>query len=78
MSHGYGVHTAKKVKEADGHLLGVKLGRLCVENDIPAKEVAEKFYVSRQTVYNWFVGKTAIRNQNMIVAVQKYIAQLER
>jgi hypothetical protein len=78
MSHGYGLHTAKIIKEADGRLLGVKLGRLCVNNDISATDVAKKFHVTRQTIYNWFMGKTAIRNQNLIVAVQKYIEQLER
>jgi predicted transcriptional regulator len=53
---GYSVFTARDIQRADGRLLGVKLGRLCVERAIPVTEVAEYLKVSRMTVYNWFKG----------------------
>lgn len=54
---GYSTSLIKKNKEADGKLPGVKLGRHCIKNDIPVARVAWLYKVSRQTVYNWFVGK---------------------
>jgi DNA invertase Pin-like site-specific DNA recombinase len=40
----------------DGH----SRGKICLKNNIPAKEVAEFFDVSRMTVYNWFKGETIV------------------
>jgi predicted DNA-binding protein YlxM (UPF0122 family) len=34
----------------------VKLGRVCIKHDLSVIEIAIKLRVSRQTVYNWFMG----------------------
>jgi transcriptional regulator with XRE-family HTH domain len=47
-------------KSADGKRLGVKLGRYCISEGIPVKDVMEFFGVSKQTVYNWFIGETEV------------------
>lgn len=47
-------------KAADSKKLGVRLGKYCINNDIPVKDVMEYFCVSKQTVYNWFIGKTEV------------------
>ena len=52
--------TAREIKEANQTLLGVKLGTLCLDRDIPVTDVAEFFGVSRVTVYSWFRGKTVV------------------
>lgn len=54
---GYSSEFIKKNKTANGKLLGVKLGRYCIKNNISVAEVSRKMRVTRQTVYNWFVGK---------------------
>jgi transposase len=36
--------------------LGVALGRVAIRNGISVAHIAVKLGVSRQTVYNWFVG----------------------
>ena len=53
---GYSIRIAEAIKNADGDLLGVQLGRLCLERDISVAEVARTLKVTRQTVYGWFSG----------------------
>jgi hypothetical protein len=60
MAQGYSRLTVRRIYEADGSLLGVKLGKLCVERDIPIADVAEYFNVSRVTIYSWFRGESVI------------------
>lgn len=55
-ARGYSYALVKAINAADPKLLGVQLGRMCVAQDIPVMQVAEKFGVSRQTVYWWFTG----------------------
>lgn len=56
MAYGYSVRLSKLNKEADGKLLGVKLGRVCIKENIPVSYVADELAVTRQTIYNWFMG----------------------
>lgn len=56
MSIGYSASIVALNKEADKTRLGVALGRSCISLGIPVTEIASKIGVSRQTVYNWFVG----------------------
>jgi predicted DNA-binding protein YlxM (UPF0122 family) len=41
---------------ANSKKIGVVLGRYCIAKDIPVAEIAEKFDVSRMTIYSWFTG----------------------
>lgn len=56
MGYGYSAKLIYLNKKASIRLLGVRLGRACINNNISVTEVAEELGVSRQTVYNWFVG----------------------
>ena len=56
MSYGYSLKFVELNKAADKNLLGVYFGAVCIKNDVPVTEVAQKLNVSRQAVYNWFVG----------------------
>jgi DNA-binding XRE family transcriptional regulator len=38
--------------------VGTLLGKLCISLKYPASQVAKDLNVSRQTVYDWFSGKT--------------------
>jgi predicted DNA-binding protein YlxM (UPF0122 family) len=40
--------------------LGNKLGRWAVHLDFPVTKIAYALGVTRQTVYNWFIGKTDV------------------
>ena len=54
MKHGYSSRVIKLNQAADVTSIGVKLGRMCIEYDVPVTTIAEKLGVTRQTVYNWF------------------------
>jgi DNA-binding XRE family transcriptional regulator len=43
-------------QQAEQNRLGVKLGKKCIKLGIPVADVAGRVGVSRQTVYNWFIG----------------------
>ncbi len=60
MSNGYSSRFIKTVNMADTGKLGVQLGNLCIEHDMPAQDVAEHFGVTRATIYNWFKGVTNV------------------
>lgn len=65
MSHGYSARLIELNKKANPKLLGVRLGRVCIKRNIPVADVALALRVSRQTIYNWFIGE---RNpQNLVV-----------
>ena len=60
LDRGYYNSTKKLIETADQAnpgLIGVQLGLLCVNNNIPVNVVAEALKVSRQTVYSWFIDK---------------------
>jgi|TARA_R110000744_G_scaffold314646_2_gene421666 DNA-binding XRE family transcriptional regulator len=77
MSYGYSLKLLQLNKAADKKLLGVCLGAVCIKNDVPVAEVAQKLKVSRQAVYNWFTG---VSNPNVQTAnkIEKLIAKLEQ
>jgi hypothetical protein len=56
MTYGYSAKTIQLNKGADKTRLGVALGRAAIKLGIPVADVAISVRVSRQTVYNWFVG----------------------
>ena len=72
---GYSTLTAREIREANQSLLGVKLGMICLNKDIPVTDVAEFFGTSRVTVYSWFRGKTVVSGKHAD-KMQKLIAKL--
>lgn len=56
MSLGYSAHTILLNKKADIDRLGVALGRAAIKKGMSVAYIALDLGVSRQTVYNWFVG----------------------
>ena len=76
MQYGYSLRIADLNKKADGTLLGVKLGRLCIKNNVPVVEVSTLLKVSRQTVYNWFIADTYVHKE-LVDEVKEYIAVLQ-
>ena len=76
MSYGYSARLIDTNKKADQKLMGVKLGRVCVKENIPVVEVAQNFGVSRQTVYNWFCGIT-IPHETCTDTVKLFIASFK-
>ena len=76
MPTGYSLTTIKTIDDADQKLLGVRLAQLCVRLDIPVKDIAKYFGVSRVTVYNWFSGVSVVsdKHQNRMSELIKKLA----
>ena len=64
MPKGYSISMAEGIKAADQKLIGVQLGRVCINKDIPVSDVADFFKVSRMTVYSWFRGKAVVSGKH--------------
>ena len=75
MCYGYSLRLVRLNREADSSKLGVRLGRLCMQHDIPVAKIASRFGVTRVTVYNWFCGQTVPRSR-VVPLIEAYIAEL--
>lgn len=75
MSRSYSRKILSTLQQADGTRLGVKLGRLCVEADLPAAYVAKALETSRVTLYNWFKGGGVRENKRRVVEVFMELVQ---
>ncbi len=76
MAIGYSLKVLKSNNAADPNHVGVRLGRACIDNDIPVVLVADRFGITRQTVYNWFVG-TSMPPSEKVGAINRFIADLD-
>lgn len=56
-SRGYSSRITRANLRASARSPGVALGRFCIEREIPVREVAEYYGVSRMTIYKWFIGE---------------------
>lgn len=72
---GYSIKLQQVNKKASGRLVGVKLGRYCIQKGIAVTEVMKHFNVSKQTVYNWFTGEGIPKGENH-EAIKKYLANV--
>ena len=53
----YGEKFLLELRDADPTRLGVQLGRLCVDANLPALYVSKILEVSKTTIYAWFRGQ---------------------
>ena len=77
MPHGYSQYTIAANKSADRRLIGVALGRACIAKGVSVASIAQRFGVSRQTVYNWFEGKHGPKPE-LLRPVTAYVAHLSK
>ena len=75
-ARGYSYTLVKAVNAADPKLLGVRLGKVCIERNIPATKVATDVGVTKQTVYSWFTGTFKPRGVH-VETLEKILAELE-
>jgi DNA-binding XRE family transcriptional regulator len=75
MTYGYSAKTIRLNKEADKNRLGIALGKAAIKLGISVADIALTIGVSRQTVYNWFVGAHDPKEQH-IKAITKLLDSL--
>ena len=76
MARSYSYKFLLDLQKADPTRLGVRLGRLCVEANLPAAYVSKALGTSRITVYAWFRGQ-GIREENRKM-VEAFISLVEK
>ena len=74
---GYFNSMIRRVQEADSGLIGVRLGLVCISNDVPVERVSTELGVSRQTIYSWFIGKHK-PTRRMTPDIEALIEQITR
>jgi hypothetical protein len=72
----YGQKFLLELRDADPTRLGVQLGRLCVDANLPALYVAKVLTVSKTTIYAWFRGQY-IREQKR-KTIEAFITLLQK
>jgi hypothetical protein len=75
MPRTYGDRLLLQLKDGDPTLLGVRLGRLCVEANLPAAYVATALEVSRNTVHLWFRGQVMNESKRKVVEAFMYLVE---
>ena len=76
MSTGYSLRLRDLNTKADQRKLGVRLGKACIEHNIPVTVVAERMGVTRATVYNWFSGASA-PHPSTVTVIESYLASIK-
>jgi len=76
MPRSYGDKFLVALKDGDPNRLGVRLGRLCVEANLPAAYIAKALQTSRTTVYAWFRGQ-GIREEKRTL-IEAFMSLVER
>jgi len=56
-----------EANQAATKTLGVNLGAICIALKYPASQVAKQLGISRQTVYDWFSGKTKPHKEKELI-----------
>lgn len=75
MPRTYGDKFLLQLQQADPTLLGVRLGRLCVEANLPVAYVAPALEVSRNTVHSWFRGQMMHEDKRKVVEAFMYLIE---
>lgn len=76
MPRNYSVKFLNGLAAADPDSLGVRLGRLCVDANLPAAYVAAVLECSRMTVYSWFRGNGVSEKKRKTIEV--FMGLIER
>jgi len=69
MPRSYSEKFLLELSHGDPKSLGVRLGRLCVDANLPAVYVAAALEVSRMTIYGWFRGRGISEKKARVVEV---------
>jgi len=72
---GYSQRVVQTNRDADMNNLGVRLGRFCIQKELPVADVMEFFDVSKQTVYSWFAG-THTPSKRHATLINKFLGRI--
>lgn len=75
MPRTYGDKLLIQLQQGDSTLLGVRLGRLCVEANLPILYVSKALEVARNTVHLWFRGQVMHESKRKVVEAFMYLVE---
>jgi hypothetical protein len=75
MPRTFGDKLLLTLQNGDPSLLGIRLGRLCVEANLPIAYVATALEVSRNTVHLWFRGRMIQEHRFKVVSAFMYLVE---
>lgn len=75
MPRTYGDKLLLQLQQGDASLLGVRLGRLCVEANLPVAYVSAALGASRNTVHLWFRGQVMHESRREVVEAFMYLVE---
>jgi hypothetical protein len=75
MPRTYGDKLLLKLQGGDSSLLGVRLGRLCVEANLPIAYIAPALEVTRNTVHLWFRGQSMLEPKRKVVEAFMHLVE---
>ena len=76
MTYGYSQSLVYANRKASTKSLGVALGRVCIRANVSVTSIADRFGVSRMTIYNWFKGDS-VPFRSYDEAINEYILHIK-
>ena len=64
-ARGYSLKLVEAIRGGDPSDPVIRLGKYCIDNQVPVSDLANYFGVSRLTIYNWFFGRMKPRKQRL-------------
>ena len=64
-ARGYSLKLVEAIRGGDPSDPVIRLGKYCIENQVPVSDLATYFSVTRATIYNWFFGRMKPRQKRL-------------
>ena len=64
-ARGYSLKLVEAIRGGDPSDPVIRLGKYCIDNQVPVSDLAAYFKVSRPTIYNWFFGRMKPRKKRL-------------
>jgi len=64
-ARGYSLKLVDAIRGGDPSDPIVRLGKYCIEHQVPVSDLATYFEVTRATIYNWFFGRMKPRQKHL-------------
>ena len=74
---GYTYRIRTLNRSANKKNIGVRLGRHCIDQNLSVSELMGLLGVSKQTIYNWFIGTSDPLNF-MVSTIKDFIASTNK
>jgi len=64
-ARGYSLKLVEAIRGGDPSDPIIRLGKYCINHQVPVSDLAAYFEVTRATIYNWFFGRMRPRRKRL-------------